>query len=306
MAVLLLLLDIVAVTRVLNTSGGGRIAWTIIALALSFGLVAVLALLRGLVGMRYILGRRGLTVESIGSPRLVPYEAMLDIVYKPRERVPNSGWERYWPGFYVSTTRMVDGVWHSWATQPRHRRVRIVTAHEIIAISPHRPILFIDELNRRRGLPDEAPELGEPPSAAPAEVVLPPSPATPVHAHPTLGYAWHVLFRQRLLGDQSASALIAAGVVLPLLMAGYLFSQYEGLPGVIHLHYNARGEVDSIGEPRDLWLLPIVCAVIFVLNTTLATLAELFDAFVSRLLLVATPAVQVLAFIALVRLMNAG
>lgn len=306
LATILGLVAAFAIARALGESGTSRIIWVIVAGTSVPGAGYVVYLLRGLAGMRYVLGRRALAIECLATRRSVPYDAVLDIVYAPRERVPAAGWERYWPGFHISTSRMIDGVWHSWATQPPHRRVRIVTASDVIAISPQRPILFIDELNRRCGGVLDAP-IVEDERVRDDDDAVPAIPETErVQDHPSLGYAWRVLFRERLLGDQVASALVAAGVVLPLLMAGYLYSQYEGVPTAIALHYNAHGQIDSIGEPRDLWMMPIVAAIVLALNTALATFAELFDRFVSRLFLVATPAVQLLAFIAMLRLMNSS
>lgn len=304
LSAVLAVVTVFCASRLLGASGAERLIWGAVTLVAGAALGYVLYLLRGLSRMRYILGPRSITVECLAAQRTVPYDTIVDVVYKPHERAPASGWERYWPGFYVSTTRMVDGVWHSWATLPPHRRVRIVTETDIVAISPHRPILFLDELHRRlQGVtapPTESriPETGQPRPTVPA------AGRAPARIDPI--YVWNVLFREQLLGDHVASALIAAGVVIPLLMAGYLYSQYEGIPGTIPLHYNARGEVDAYGTPRDLWLLPVVAAVVLVVNTAIATAAQLYDRFVSRLLLAAIPGVQALAFIALLRLMNAG
>jgi hypothetical protein len=303
---LLVLAGLFAFTRLTGGTGAVRIVWLIIAAAALAGAGYVIYLVRGLSTLRYYLGRQALTIEYLGARRTVPYETIIDIVYAPHERVPGTGWERYWPGFNVSTRHMVDGLWHSWATQPPQRRVRVITRTDVVAITPNHPVMFVNALTRRCWSDGDAPaalEAGRIDADAAIEIVPDVAPAVD---RPQIGFAWTVLFRERLLGEQFASILLAAGVVLPFLIAGYLYSQYEGVPSAIPLHFDAHGQPDRIGEPRDLWVFPIVAVGILAINTALATFAELFDRFIARLILIATPVFQLLAFIALVRLMNAG
>lgn len=304
----LVLLGFFGITRIIGGDGVARVFWGLVTLTCLAAVGYVAYLLRGLSGLRYLLGRRGLTIEYLGMRNTVPYDAILDITYAPRDPVSQDRWERYWPGYYVSTSRRIDGLWRSWATQPAARRVRIVTQHEVVAISPQRTVLFVDELTRRCAQLSEP--FGGP--APPVDIDTAsddwPRPVIeqPRHAQSGSRFAWHVLFRERLLGDQLASALIAAGLVIPFLMAGYLYSQFEGVPDSIALHYNALGDIDSFGKPRDLWLFPILAAALLIVNTALATFAELFERFISRLLLASTPLIQLLACIAMLRLMNGG
>lgn len=114
-------------------------------------------------------------------------------------------------------------------------------------------------------------------------------------------FVYRHLFRERLLGDPIASGLIAVGVMLPLVMVAVLYSQYEGVSAVIPLHWNAHAEVDQYGTRRDLWRFPLMAAVVLVFNATFATLALTVDRFMARLIVAATPVVQLLIFVALVR-----
>ena len=120
----------------------------------------------------------------------------------------------------------------------------------------------------------------------------------------SIQHIYEQLFRRELLGDRVASNLIAMGVAIPLLMAAYLFSQYEGVPNPVPLHWDALGDVDRVGEPSALWLLPIMGAIVLVVNTFAATLLMAVDRFLARLILLAVPIVQIVAFIALVRLVT--
>ncbi|HEX5165716.1 MAG TPA: hypothetical protein VFV93_09995, partial [Thermomicrobiales bacterium] len=104
-----------------------------------------------------------------------------------------------------------------------------------------------------------------------------------------------------LLGDQIASALVAAGVVLPVLMVAYLYSQYEGLPDQIPIRWDATGDVIGQTAPSGLWRFPRIAVVVLIVNTALATLLIDLDRYLARLLLSGIPLVQLILFIALVR-----
>ncbi len=147
-----------------------------------------------------------------------------------------------------------------------------------------------------------------PPSVTPASErrsIVRPEPPGEQARHGAVRYVYEQLFRNDLLGDRIASNLIAIGVAIPLLMAAYLFSQYEGVPNPVPLHWDALGDVDRVGQPSALWLLPIMGVIVLIVNTFAATLLMAVDRFLSRLILLAIPIVQIVAFIALVRLVTA-
>jgi uncharacterized membrane protein len=112
------------------------------------------------------------------------------------------------------------------------------------------------------------------------------------------------LFRDRLLADQVSSVLVAMGVVLPVLMVAYLYSQYEGLPQQIPIRWDASGDVEVLSSPGGLWRFPRIAITLLVVNTFLATLAIEVDHYLSRLLLAGVPVAQVILFVALVRAVN--
>lgn len=325
------------------TDGVGSLLAILAAVTCAASAVGIIYILRGLTTIRYIIGRDSITIVWMGQQRVIPFDDIRDVVYEPRGPISGRGYELFWPGYHVSTMQMRDGAWHSVATQQPRRRVRIVTRHGIHAITPHRPVLFLGELARRRqshgsGVPEPvtpaplpqlrwtAPPRAIPSSSAqtgpydrpvlpeiqrqvesPAPVVL--EPVAPQHARERVSAAsdggwlsvYRQMFRERLLEDSIASGLVAVGVMIPILMVAFLYSQYEGIGSVVPLHWNAQGDVDAVGTRRDLWRLPLIATLILILNTTLATLALLVDRFMARLLVAATPAAQLIAFIALIR-----
>jgi hypothetical protein len=158
----------------------------------------------------------------------------------------------------------------------------------------------------RQPQPQDAPRLSQspPPQDEPFDDLS--RTASPVRSTPSRSFPEVVVwlrqqFRDQLLGDQLSSTLLAVGVIVPLLMVAFLVNQQAGLPDAIPLHWDANGAVDVVGEPRDLWRFPLMAGVLLVGNTAVATLLIAVDRFLTRLLLAATPVVQVLAFIALAR-----
>jgi hypothetical protein len=313
-------------------------------IAFTAAAVAIIYILRGLGTIRYVIGRDTLAIYWMNQRHVVRFEDIQDVVYEPRGANASSRYERFWPGYHVSTMRMADGVWHSVATQPPNRRIRVTSAAGIHAISPRRPILFLGELARRRQqyvsggveptsasydrggdskrMPSSASPEPVPPTVTavrPAPVTLPASQEQVVDrksrtslprrgrhrfAIASVTRSWNAtyreLFRERLMADHIASGLIAVGVMVPLLMVAFLYSQYEGIGAVVPLHWDAHGDVDSVGSRRDLWRLPLIATLILMLNTTLATVAVALDRFMARFLVAMTPAAQGIVFIALI------
>lgn len=120
----------------------------------------------------------------------------------------------------------------------------------------------------------------------------------------TWAFAYRDMFRDQFLTDQIASALVAVGVVLPVLMVAYLYSQFEGLPSLIPIQWDAVGDVSEQTTPGGLWRLPRIAVVILVVNTALATLLIGVDRYLARLLVAGIPLSQIVLFIALIRAVN--
>lgn len=285
---------------------------------------ASLWLTRSVGTMRYLLDDNQLTIRWMGRKHVVALGEIVEVEYDPHLPSPSSGWEPIWPGLVVWTRRRRDGVWRAWATLPPRGRVRIRTTSGGVEISPSRPIRFLVDIDSRRargGSPvtleqsyrrelERRPELPwpQPEPVAPAPLPGPPLPEPPVEpparARTELGlirYAYHQLFRKELLGDRLSSNLLAVGVIIPLLMVAYLFSQIEGVPDPVALHWDALGEVDRVGPPSSLWQLPVLAVLVLVGNTVLAIVLVAVDRFLARLVLAATPIVQIIAAIALIR-----
>ena len=314
LGILLLLLAsgsaIVSLLEFRDAEGRQRLAWLVIAIMFVALALGVGVLLRGLRTMRYRLTDESLIVEWMDSEHGVPIETILDVTYEPRLPVHLPRWEPFWPGYHVSHLRTRDGTWHSWATQEPRRRIRLTTHDGIVAISPERPVRFLAELERRRAAMGVTPDrsFNQP-------TIVEDDQRREAHSHPTVDHRlereskpwsnWTAgirsLFKDQLLADPVASVLLAAGVVVPVLMVAYLYSQFEGLPTRIPIHWDATGEVDELSAPRGLWRFPLFATTLLFVNGALATLLVGLDRQLARIVVAGTPVAQVILFIALIR-----
>src|SRR6476659_9189848 len=56
--------------------------------------------------------------------------------------------------------------------------------------------------------------------------------------------------------DRTVSWLAVAGLALCILLFGYVYLVYPGLPASLPLHWNSQAQVDVIGDPQELLRLP--------------------------------------------------
>lgn len=319
LVVLLALLGVVFVWRFSAADGALRGLWLGLLLLAVLGVGFVAYQLWRLAQLRYTLTDDALVIERGRETTIVPYERMLRVVRRPRDQINTGGYERLWPGLYISRFTTEEGVWESFATVPPNRRVRIVLEDRTIAISPMRPILFLEALEERRGaepapVPEPAPiEDAEPQlatDALPTDFEGPPLPtAPPPSAQRPRDAVWprksgwkpaaYQLFREELLADRVASEALAVSVIILAGMSIYAGYSVDGMFQDVVVRWNANGDPIETVAPRGIWLYPLMGLGLLVLNTALATIALLEDRFITRLIMVATPVLQVLIALAL-------
>lgn len=237
-------------------------------------------------------------------------------------------WQWFWPGYYLGTRPTALGPVHVAATQSVSRQLLISTASAHYAISPERPAVFLERLAQaRQALLAE--QTGQPARIAGRQqlaeagwtvefTTVSPAPATraqatgsyplarpPSGARQVARRAIHSRpLRLFLIEDRVGLSFLALALGLNLAMILYLLVQYDQLPETLVLHWNANGLPDRIGTRRDLWLLPIITAIVTIANIGLAWLAETFDRFAARLLLAGTCLVQLVAWVALLSIVG--
>jgi len=235
-----------------------------------------------------------------------------------------------WPGYYLSTLRDESlGRIQLFATLPPRRQLLVCSARGCFGISPDRPGQMLERYRELRegeefmALPAApAPPLREAPRLKAAQPGLAPRTTTAVAPLPTdeaedeeelvfpnLARTGQRAFRERtagvgisLLRDRSSVTLILAGGALVAAMLWFILVRFDSVPQSLPLHYNATGQPDRIGAPREIFILPLITALVALANIALAWSVVRFDRFAARLLLSATCLVQAVAWVALLKL----
>jgi hypothetical protein len=322
LAVLLLALQASA-----GASGLARLLWFAIFLLGLAGAVVVGLLLIRLRSIRYTITAVGLAVSFKGQRIAVPYEEIVEVVFRPRDRIDIGRFERFWPGYYDAEIPTSEGVWRSVATTPPNQRVRLrLRDGRTLAISPERPILFVEALESfRRGarplvvLDEPVTRVHPPAGPTPAPVTtLAPNESGRVTRHvPTRAAmpAWagrpqaFLLFRDRIVrGDRLASNLLALALILLILLVTVTVWRADAVGSPVPVHWNARGEPDRLVRPsgfwifEGVWIFPVTAAVVVVVNAALATFAVYAGRLrAAQLLLAGALPVELLLLIALLR-----
>jgi len=223
------------------------------------GLAVFLALvLTGLLGyvawcvlsMKYMLDDENLYIRCGGVTHVLPLDN-ISSVHAPGARddatviaVHRRGLTFPMPGYVVVEGRNPKlGRVVQIATTPSASQVFVATPRVTFGLSPVDPQGFVAELNKRRKL-DPAPE-------------------TSVYARLSSANAWGA----RLWSDRAIRVLLMLGLALNGLLFFYISLVYRGLPSQLPLHWNARGEIDIIGDPIELLRLPVFALTIWLVNT---------------------------------------
>ncbi len=243
-------------------------------------------------------------------------------------------WQPFWPGYYIGTHTGKIGPVRVVATLPLSRQLLVSTGDRHFAISPERPVLFLEEYGRLRRALDEQrsgafPTIQEGEGARqlkdagwtvefPTLLARPKTPEmesphgeTDAGAGSVAKRGWFIfpegispVLRPLLLNDPIALGLLGIAVLLNVVMVAYILLQYDSIPSSITLHWNVNGFPDRIGSPREIWIVPLITGMVTIANFLLAWSIVTFDRFAARLLLGATCLVQLVAWVALITLIR--
>jgi len=83
-----------------------------------------------------------------------------------------------------------------------------------------------------------------------------------------------------------------------------VYLTYSSLPPLVPLHYNSFGQVDLIGEPRELFKLPVIGAILLLGDLLLAATIHQHERFAALLLLGGCLFAQSLLFAATVNVVR--
>lgn len=206
--------------------------------------------------MSYALNSENFTLRCGGVRQIIPLSSITD-VYEPGAKVNDKAITVRWrglidiiPGYLVGpgVSKQIGRV-VAVATRPVAQQVIVATTGDAYAISPTNPTQFIEQLNEKR---EKAANM----DATPGE------PRTELRGIS----AWAA----PLWGDRLARILLLAGLLLCVLLFGYMSLVFNSLPTNLPLHWNSQAQVDVIGDPQELLRLPVFALVIWLVNAIAA------------------------------------
>ena len=105
--------------------------------------------------------------------------------------------------------------------------------------------------------------------------------------------------RRRVEGlDRLVRVLLALGLLLNLTLFAYIGWRYRALPGSLPLHFDTLGQPDRFGVRSEIFKLPAIGLLLWVLNSLSSLAIHRWEKLGAYLLLVVTPVVQVLFWLA--------
>lgn len=290
-------------------SGVAAVAgWLAVALLLLLAL-GIAILLWGVLTLRYALTPEGadreLVIRWAWTRISIP---IVDIEYFGLARHlvrPSRSYRAFpWPGYYLSGLDDESlGRISVYATLPVRRQLVVCSSRGAFGISPDRPADMMAAVAdaRRAAEPLESWEL---PEGGPAPTVLPrrPTPLSTAASARELEDDGDDTSATSLLRDRITVALVLAAGALVTLMLWFIVLRFDRVPAALPLHYSATGQPDRIGAPREIFILPLIAALAAVGNIALASSVIRYDRFAARLLTGGTLLVQVVAWVALLKL----
>ena len=220
-----------------------------------------------------------------------------------------------WPGYYLNgVSDPALGTIRLFATLPPRRQLLVCSARGSFGLSPERPAAFA----ARFAALNEAIESGQPiapekplatfPTLAPSSAVSALEEEEEAH-YPSIAASGQRAFQERvadrplsLFADRPAVSLLLLGGALVAAMLWFILLRFDAVPQTLPLYFNTTGQPDRIGTPREIFLFPLITALVAVANLALAWSVIRFDRFAARLLLSGTCLVQAVAWVALLKI----
>lgn len=264
--------------------GSGRVA-ALLAAALLGGLgLALAAWGTAYRRLLYTLGPEALEVHWLGSTTRVPYSGIDSI--DPGQRLVGSSSPRLpsWPGIYVGPGRLRGvGRLRFFATTRDPSELTLVRAGSYgLVVSARDPLAFRSALTERVARHERA--------AKPRERI---------EWQPPTTSPWTALRDTWLLVPS------AAGLLALLLAVAVISAAHPSLPERLPLRFDAAGLPSDLASRDDLFRVPLLGLGILLVNSVAAAWMHATEPVVARILSGGALAVQLVALVALARLVQA-
>lgn len=235
----------------------------------------------GCWSLRYVLDRNYLTIRWAGNSQQVPLEEISTVVPGNDATVPRALGGIGWPGYRVGRGRVPgfpassDMLFFSTYQRPGEL-VYVNTPTLVYALSVPNAAGFAEAIKMHQRLEATAPTV-----------------ATARRAG---------LWDLSLWRDPLAVLLIGLGIACVVALAAYLAYQMPALPDQVPVRLTPLGFIDRLGDKAQLFLLPLVAAVVLLLNVALSALLHRNERFGAYLALSGAVGMQLVLFMAAAQL----
>jgi hypothetical protein len=221
----------------------------------------------GCFTLRYAINRNGLAIRWGAIRQLIPLDQIERLVegrQAPEPRIDGVNW----PGHHVGRApveRVGDTLFYS-THRSREELLYLVTPSQSYALSVPDRDRFARDLQEQR-------ELG---------------PHVPVRQSPERS----MVAAQPFWSDPPAQLLALLAILACVIVIGYVFARYPGLPPTMPLSFPPMGGVTRVASKEQLLTLPVTALGILALNLGLAVLIHAWERAAGYLLLVAAIGLQ--------------
>jgi len=251
-----------------------------LAVLFSLGLVGLIGYwVYGLARSRYFLDRNALVIKWGPTEQIIPASQIERVLTGDEIEGPIHFYGGIWPGHCVGYGEVPgEGPALFYATVPPRQQIYVVTPGLTYGISPTDREGFLESLQKRLQM-------------GPTQI-LEQSSKRP-------GFLEWPIWRDRL-----GLALLAVGFLALLALVGWLCFRFPSLPWLVPLHFNTAGNPDRLAPRRQIFIIPLIGLLSFLLNGVLGGLMYRHERVASYLLWAGMVLMQVLVWIAAVGILR--
>lgn len=251
-----------------------------LAVLVSLGLLGLIGYwLYGLARSGYLLDRNALVIHWGPAGQTIPTGQIERVLTGDEVEGHIRFYGGMWPGHCVGYGEVPGaGPALFYATVPPRHQIYVVTPGLTYGISPADRAGFLEALHKRLQM-------------GPTQIVE--------QSSRRPGFLNWSIWRDRL-----GLALLAAGLLAVLALAGLLCFRFSALPRLVPLHFDAAGNPDRLGARGQVFIIPVIGLLALLLNGVLGGLVYRHERVASYLLWGGAVLVQVLVWTAAIGILG--